>query len=395
MIAESHLAMTLIEAQQNASQILDAERTAPTTTYKSPAPFVNQAAIAVSALGQRGWHPRPVSETPGYYFLQSRNYELLKSFFEDVAQSERPLFLAQLRQRISDPNPFKVVGQDVLGAGKTDRTNSELPLVAEFLVRQGDAGGLLRALQDVPLRPALTRLLLHVEEMIALDYRLFSDEEYDELGRLVSNTKGKLEELKRQHRLSDTRESNYRHHVCAEGATLCNSIAEQCRKAKYLRLATRIGIRTSGRLEGIDSLEPNQDNENFDMLARQVRAAIENGTPELGLDRLHTFVLKYIRTIYGRHFGRSPNRTATANSLLGEFANDLRRKGVIQSKMTSEILKSSARVFDDFNDLRNNQTLAHDNPELINKEEAHFIYQSVAASVRFLRSFEENKKTTP
>jgi hypothetical protein len=133
--------MTLTEAQQNANQILDAERTASTTNYMSPTPFANQAAMAASALGQRGWHPRPVSENPGYYYLQSRNYELLKSFFEEITPSEGPLFLAKLRQRISDPNPFKVVGQEVLGAGKTNRTNSELPLVAEFLVRQGDAGG--------------------------------------------------------------------------------------------------------------------------------------------------------------------------------------------------------------------------------------------------------------
>ena len=63
--------------------------------------------------------------------------------------------------------------------------------------------------------------------------------------------------------------------------------------------------------------------------------------------------------------------------------------------MTAEILKSSARVLDEFNYVRNNQTLAHDNPQLINKGEAYFIYQSVAASVRFLRSFEEGRKTTP
>jgi hypothetical protein len=54
--------MTLIEAQQNASQILDAERTASTTNYMSPAPFANQLAMAASALGQRGRHPRSVSE---------------------------------------------------------------------------------------------------------------------------------------------------------------------------------------------------------------------------------------------------------------------------------------------------------------------------------------------
>ena len=62
--------------------------------------------------------------------------------------------------------------------------------------------------------------------------------------------------------------------------------------------------------------------------------------------------------------------------------------------MTAEILKSSARVLDEFNYVRNNQTLAHDNPDLINNEEAHLIYQSVAASIRFLRSFQESMKPT-
>jgi hypothetical protein len=245
------------------------------------------------------------------------------------------------------------------------------------------------------MRPAFTRLLLQIAEMIALDYRLLSDEEHDDLGRFVADTKCKIEELRGQPRISNTLESNYRYHVCAEGAVLCDSIAEQCQKAKYLRLAAQTTRHTNGRLEGIDSLEPSYDDENFDMLAKEVRSAIENGTPELGLDRLHTFVLKYIRTIYQSHFGRAPNRTATANSLLGEFANDLRQNGAIQSKLTSEILKYSARVLDDFNHVRNNQTLAHDNPELINKEEAYFIYQTIAASVRFLRSVQENKKTMP
>jgi hypothetical protein len=79
--------------------------------------------------------------------------------------------------------------------------------------------------------------------------------------------------------------------------------------------------------------------------------------------------------------------------LLGAFANDLREKGLLQSKMASEILKSSARVLDAFNDVRNNHTFAHDNDEIIEQHEAYFIYQSVAASIRFLKSFE--KKSTP
>src|ERR1700729_934399 len=126
--------MRLIEAQQNASRILDAERTMPTITYISPAPFANEAAFAVSSLGQRGRHPRPVSETPGYFLLKSRNYDYLKSYFEDLAPNDRPLFFGKPRGAPGSPKLFKGVGEGVLTAGRTDRIQPELPLIAEFLV---------------------------------------------------------------------------------------------------------------------------------------------------------------------------------------------------------------------------------------------------------------------
>lgn len=165
--------MTLIEAQQKTSQILDEERTSPTTHYMSPEPFVNQAAIAANPLRQGGRHPRPVSEKRDYYHLQSLNYDLLKAFFEEISSKDRPLYLATLRQRLSGSSPFKTTRTDVLGVGKTTRTNSDLPLIAEFLVRHGDGRTFLTALPNVALRPALTRLLRHIEETTALDYRLF------------------------------------------------------------------------------------------------------------------------------------------------------------------------------------------------------------------------------
>ena len=82
------------------------------------------------------------------------------------------------------------------------------------------------------------------------------------------------------------------------------------------------------------------------------------------------------------------SRNATANSLLGEIANNLRATGVIKSKMATEIFKSSARVLEEFNYVRNNQTFAHDNPDIITRGEAYFIYQSMAASIRYLKTFE-------
>jgi len=384
--------MQLSEAQASAGQVLDAERHSPTTSYMTGTPFANELAMMISPLNPH-LHPKPISESPGALRLRSRNYDLLKSFFEEIQPSERDLFFASLRQRITIRDSFENSGRDVLEAGKADRTNSELPLIAEFLVRHGGAHDFISSLDGAPLRPGLTRLLSHLEMMIAIDYRLFSDQEYDSLDRFAANTIMKMRELRKEGKISDVTESNYRWHVCEEGPIFCEAISQQCKRAKYLRLAAATALRSEGRLEGIDSLTPNREDENFDKLASQVKSAIENGTPELGLDRLHTFALKYIRTVWERHFSKEPSQTATASMLLGAFANDLREKGLLQSKMASEILKSSARVLDAFNDVRNNHTFAHDNDEIIEQHEAYFIYQSVAASIRFLKSFE--KKSTP
>jgi hypothetical protein len=158
-------------------------------------------------------------------------------------------------------------------------------------------------------------------------------------------------------------------------------------RLKAREIAAR--LMTGGAVEDADALQPNSQERNFEALAKAVREAIDRDQPEVGLDRLHTFAVKYIRTVYEQHFGRSASRDATANVLLGEYANDLKKSGHIDSKMTAEILKSSARVLDTFNYVRNNQSLAHDNPELVNRDEARFIFSSVATAIRFLKSLHD------
>jgi hypothetical protein len=175
-----------------------------------------------------------------------------------------------------------------------------------------------------------------------------------------------------------------------EGATW--SPVEEATRLKARQIAGRLA--KGGSVEGAEALLPNSSERNFEALAREVREAIDRDQPEVGLDRLHTFAVKYIRTLYEQHFNRPANRDATANSLLGEYANELKKNGHIDSKMTAEILKSSARVLDAFNHVRNNQTLAHDNPELVNRDEARFIFSTVAISIRFLKGLHERIEAT-
>ena len=115
-----------------------------------------------------------------------------------------------------------------------------------------------------------------------------------------------------------------------------------------------------------------------------VRDAIDRDELEGGLDRLHTFVTKYVRALC-EACGLAIDRDKPLHSLFGEYVKHLRQAGALESEMTARILKSSISTLEAFNNVRNNRSLAHDNP-VLGYEEALLIFNHVASSVRFLRS---------
>jgi len=121
-----------------------------------------------------------------------------------------------------------------------------------------------------------------------------------------------------------------------------------------------------------------------------VKESIEKNQPEAGLDRLHTYVVRYVRTICAeRGIAVTPDKLL--HSLFGEYVRQLRAKGLIESAMTERILRSSIGTLDAFNDVRNNQSLAHDNT-ILNYEESLLIFNHVTSLVRFLRTLETRIK---
>jgi Abortive infection C-terminus len=78
--------------------------------------------------------------------------------------------------------------------------------------------------------------------------------------------------------------------------------------------------------------------------------------------------------------------------LFGEYVKRLRHDGYLESEMTARILKSSISVLEAFNDVRNNRSLAHDNP-ILNYDESLLIFNHVASSIRFIKSLEERIKS--
>lgn len=136
----------------------------------------------------------------------------------------------------------------------------------------------------------------------------------------------------------------------------------------------------------LDSLAATVDERDFEVVAEHVREAIEKNQPEGALDRLHTFVIKFVRIACEPH-GIEVNRDKPLHSVFGEYVRALRDSGHLESAMTERILKSSISVLEAFNDVRNNKSLAHDNP-ILNYEESLLIFNHVAASIRFIKALE-------
>lgn len=154
----------------------------------------------------------------------------------------------------------------------------------------------------------------------------------------------------------------------------------------------RVAWKIAGRLQAatpvpeLDAIQAMTDDRTFEALAESVRDAIENNEPERGLDRLHTFVVKYIRAICTKN-GLTVHRDKPVHSSMGEYVKFLKGEGLIESEMTERILKSSISTIEAFNHVRNNQSFAHDNT-LLNYEESLLIYNHVCASIRFIQSVE-------
>jgi len=158
-----------------------------------------------------------------------------------------------------------------------------------------------------------------------------------------------------------------------------NQLLAECRK-----IIARLGASESvAEVEAIVRIGNEHD---LDIVAKAVLAHIGKNEFAEGLDRLHTFATAFLRSLCEKR-GIDVDRGKPLHALFGEYVRRLRDAGHIQSKMTASILKALNGPLDAFNEVRNNQSLAHDNT-LLNHEEAMLIFSHVTSSLRFLRDLE-------
>lgn len=160
-------------------------------------------------------------------------------------------------------------------------------------------------------------------------------------------------------------------------------LIEECK-----RIAARL---LEGRpVDAIEAIAPEGSERSFEILSRAVRDSIERNEPDAGLDRLHTFVTKLVRKFASAR-GIAVDKDKPLHSIFGEYVKALRSAGLIETDMTERILKSSISTMEAFSYVRNNQSLAHDNPTL-SYDESLFIFNHVCSAVRFIRALEQRER---
>lgn len=142
----------------------------------------------------------------------------------------------------------------------------------------------------------------------------------------------------------------------------------------------------------LDAIQANNDDKDFKLLAKIIRESINKNEPEAALDRLHTFVFKFLRELCGSHKIEYA-KEESLNAIFGKYVKHLIAKKLLESEMSEKILRYSIQVIQAFNDIRNNKSLAHDNP-ILNYDESILIFNNVSSIIKFIQRVEEKHENT-
>lgn len=137
-----------------------------------------------------------------------------------------------------------------------------------------------------------------------------------------------------------------------------------------------------------DAIERFADNETLDELVAAIQRDVSANKPQAALDRLHTYCMKKFAHLLSAH-GIVCGHDDPLHSRAGRYIKVLEAAGQLQG-ISIRIMKSSISVFEEFNNIRNNKTFAHDN-EIVGLHEARFIFDSISSVLRFMRSLEASR----
>lgn len=137
-----------------------------------------------------------------------------------------------------------------------------------------------------------------------------------------------------------------------------------------------------------DAIVPFSRDETLAELIEAIQRDAQAGKPAAALDRLHTFSMKKFAHLLGQR-GIDTNTAEPLHSRVGKYVKALEAERELRP-ITKQIFKNSVGIFQSYNDVRNNASFAHDNP-IVEPNEARFIFDTIVAMLRFVRSVEAGR----
>lgn len=151
------------------------------------------------------------------------------------------------------------------------------------------------------------------------------------------------------------------------------------------------------RLDSINSMElPNiQKYVNIEMLANDIEHNLNKGTPELVLDRLHTYATMYLREICNNHnlpIADDKGNMYSIDGLAGKLKGYYIDNNYCKSEFSTQAIKAMISLFAKFNDIRNDNSFAHPN-DVLDKAEAEYVVKTMLSTLQFIMKIEEANYT--
>ena len=129
------------------------------------------------------------------------------------------------------------------------------------------------------------------------------------------------------------------------------------------------------------------------LVKEDIERNCNNNTPELALDRLHTFSTGFFRSVCKKHGISTEDDRGNEyplQSLVGRLKNWYAENHYFDSDFSVVAVQNTINIFDKFNAIRNDQSAAHPN-EVLNKAEAMYAVRIVAETLTFIEKIEHIK----
>ncbi len=178
------------------------------------------------------------------------------------------------------------------------------------------------------------------------------------------------------------------HNRYAEGEIIDQEDDALCRG--YFQVLEKLKSEYDG--EEIEIFEKFEDQDNFDELSKSIKHYMKENKPSLALDRLHTFIIRYLRKL-GHKYNYPHDSEVPLHSLMGAYIKAIKKDRTINQN-TERILKTSISILEAFNDVRNNSSYAHDNT-ILESNESRYIVSSISILIHFIHALESQKEHVP